>query len=128
MAGGNTPINRIAGASQSRIIKTGETFEGAVSSFIPREDTVIETLREKVILNQEETEVNVIGDDIVTVVGATTLFTGTGQNIDGETLHAGEIYVPRFGCFTTIRPTSGSVVAYLLLSTKDLNKKINDNI
>jgi hypothetical protein len=128
MSGGNTSLNRIAGAGQSRVVKAGETFEGAVSSFIPREDTVIEDLREKVIYNNVETEVNVLGDDIVTVVGSTVLFPNTGQNISGEILHAGEIYVPRFSCFTRVRPASGSVVVYMLLGPKDSDKKINSNI
>lgn len=128
MAGGNTPINRIAGAGQSRVIKAGETFTGPIASFVPREDTVIESLRETVVYDNQSEEVSVLGSDITFVSDSSVLVEDGGQNISGETLHQGEIYVPRYGCFTTIRPTSGSVVAYLLLSPKQIDRKINDNV
>lgn len=124
MAAGNNSLNRIAGSGQSRLLKAGDSYDGPISHFVVREDTVIGSLEEQVIYNNAVSDVNVLLGT-VTLPNSKTI---PGQNIDGETLKAGEIYVPRFSAFTQIEVTSGSVVVYLLLPPKDIDRKLNDNI
>src|SRR4051812_637625 len=120
MGSGNNSLNRIAGSGQSRIVAAGETFEGAMSQFIPREDTVIGTLEEQVIFDGDVESVSVLGDKISLPNGNTDEY---GQNIGSKTLVFGEIFVPRYGAFSKITVTSGSVDVYLLLSPQQVNKK-----
>jgi hypothetical protein len=124
MAVGNNSLNRIAGSGQSRVIRAGEVFSEPVSHFVPREDTVIGTLEEQVVYNDAINNVSVLGST-VTLPNSTTV---SGQNIAALTLVAGEIFVPRYGYFSKITPTSGSVTVYLLLGPREVDKKLNDNI
>lgn len=121
MAAGNNSLNRIAGSGQSKIIKAGETYVGPFSQFIPREDTVIGVLEETVIYDGADAQVSVLGDTINLPSGITE----EGQNMAATTLFFGEIFVPRYGAFTKITPTSGSVDIYLLLSRKQVDRKMN---
>jgi len=121
MSVGNNSPNRLAGSGQSRIIKTGETYTGPVSHFVPREDSEISELEESVIFNGTDTAISVIGTTITLPDGGSE----DGQNMSGSTLYAGEIFVPRYGKFTKIVVSSGSVVAYLLLSPKQVNRKLD---